>query len=104
MEGPLHWLVDAALGNAVYSTLEPCEVFATLDMNVRFTRAALINSGHMTITATIQHHGRRLRIASVEVASSDGKRFAMATSSALVVPGGIKALMQGWIPDEVLQV
>jgi hypothetical protein len=44
-----------------------------------------------------------LRIASADVTGSDGKRVAMATSSALVVPGGIKALMQGWIPDEVLQ-
>jgi hypothetical protein len=32
-----------------------------------------------------------------------GKRVAMATSSALVVEGGIRALMQGWIADEVLQ-
>ena len=101
--GAIAWLAEFTMGAAVYSTLEPGEVFATLDMNVRFTRPALINSGDMTIKATVQHHGRRLRIASADVTGSDGKRVAMATSSALVVPGGIKALMQGWIPDEVLQ-
>lgn len=101
--GAIAWLAEATMGSAVYSALDPGEVFATLDMNVRFTRPALINSGDMTIAATVQHHGRRLRIASADVTGSDGKRIAMATSSALVVPGGISALMQGWIPDEVLQ-
>jgi uncharacterized protein (TIGR00369 family) len=101
--GAIAWLAEFTMGAAVYSTLEPGEVFATLDMNVRFTRPALVNSGDLTIMATVQHHGRRLRIASADVTGSDGKRVAMATSSALVVPGGIKALMQGWIPDELLQ-
>jgi uncharacterized protein (TIGR00369 family) len=101
--GAIAWLAEFTMGAAVYSTLEPGEVFATLDMNVRFTRPALINSGDMAIEATVQHQGRRMRIASADVTGSDGKRIAMATSSALVVPGGIKALMQGWIPDEVLQ-
>lgn len=101
--GAIAWMAEAAMGAAVYSSLEPGEVFATLDMNVRFTRPALINSGDMTVAATVQHYGRRLRIASADATGSDGKRIAMSTSSALVVPGGIKALMQGWIPDEVLQ-
>jgi uncharacterized protein (TIGR00369 family) len=101
--GAIAWFAEAAMGNAIYSTLEPGEVFATLDMNVRFTRPAVINRGDITITAIVQHEGRRLRIAAADVTGSDGKRVAMATNSALVVPGGIKALMQGWIPDEVLQ-
>jgi uncharacterized protein (TIGR00369 family) len=101
--GAIAWMAEAAMGAAVYSTLEPGEVFATLDMNVRFTRPAPINSGEVAITATVQHYGRRLRIAAADVIGSDGKRIAMASNSALVVPGGIKALMQGWIPDEVLQ-
>lgn len=63
----------------------------------------MINSGHLTINAKVTHEGRRLRIASAEVISAEGKLVAMATSSALVVPGGIGALMQGWIPDEVVQ-
>ena len=91
------------MGAAVYSTLGPGEVFGTLDMNVRFTRPAPINSGDLSITANVQHRGRRLRIASADVTNAEGKRVAMATSSALVVPGGIQALMRGWIPDQLLQ-
>jgi acyl-coenzyme A thioesterase PaaI-like protein len=41
--GAIAWFAEAAMGNAIYSTLEPGEVFATLDMNVRFTRPAVIN-------------------------------------------------------------
>lgn len=101
--GAIAWFAEAALGSAVYSSLGPGEVFGTLDLNIRFTRPALINSGDLTIHAQVTHEGRRLRIASAQVFSADGKLVAMATSSALVVPGGIRALMQGWIPDEVVQ-
>jgi uncharacterized protein (TIGR00369 family) len=97
------WFAEAAMGSAVYSSVGPGEVFGTLDLNVRFTRPALINSGDLTVNAEVTHEGRRLRIASAEVVNSEGKMVAMATSSALVVEGGIRALMQGWIPDEVLQ-
>jgi hypothetical protein len=44
-----------------------------------------------------------MRIASADMTDSEGNRVAMATSSVLVVEGGIRALMQGWVPDEVLQ-
>jgi uncharacterized protein (TIGR00369 family) len=101
--GAVAWLAEFTMGSAVYSTLGPGSVFATLDMNVRFTRPALINSGDLRVTAQVQHEGRRLRIASAEVIAANGKRIAMATSSALVVPGGINALIAGHVPDEVLQ-
>jgi uncharacterized protein (TIGR00369 family) len=101
--GAIAWFAEAAMGGAVYSSLGPGEVFGTLDMNVRFTRPVPINSGILTVNAQVTHMGRRLRIASAEMLNADGKLVAMATSSALVVPGGIRALMQGWVPDEVLQ-
>ena len=101
--GAIAWFAEAATGGAVYSTLGPGEVFGTLDMNVRFTRPVPINSGTLTVNAWVTHRGRRLRIAAAELLAADGKLVAMATSSALVVPGGIRALMQGWVPDEVLQ-
>ncbi len=101
--GVIAWMAEAATGSAVYSTLEPGGVFATLDLNVRFTRPVMVGSGDLTISAKVQHYGRRLRIASAELTTHDGKRAAIATSSALVVPGGIAELIKGSIPDEVLQ-
>jgi uncharacterized protein (TIGR00369 family) len=101
--GALAWFLEAAMGGAVYSSLGPGQVFGTLDMNVRFTRPVYINSGDITVRAEVQHMGRRMRIASADMTDSEGNRVAMATSSVLVVEGGIRALMQGWVPDEVLQ-
>lgn len=101
--GAIAWMAETLMGAAVYSTLGPGEVFGTLDMTVRFTRPAPVNAGKLNVSAEVQHRGRRLRIASADVTNHQGKRVAMATSSALVVPGGIQALMRGWIPDQVLQ-
>jgi uncharacterized protein (TIGR00369 family) len=102
--GVTAWMAEAAMGGAVYSTLAPGEVYATLDMNVRFVRPALINSGDITVTAEVQHRGRRLKVASAEVTGADGKRIALATSSVLMVPGGIQAMIEGRRPEEVLDV
>lgn len=102
--GVIAWMAEAAMGSVVYSTLSPGEVYGTLDLNVRFIRPALINSGDVTVTAEVQHSGRRLRVASAEMTSADGKRIALATSSVLMVPGGIQAMIEGRRPEEVLNV
>lgn len=102
--GVTAWMAEAAMGGAVYSTLSEGEVYATLDMNLRFLRPALINSGEITVTSEVQHRGRRLKVASAEVTSADGKRIALATSSVLMVPGGIQAMIEGRRPEEILNV
>lgn len=99
--GAIAWMAEAAMGSAVVSTLKAGEVFGTLDMNVRFIRPAMVNSGDVTIAARVQHRGRRLRIASAEATGADGKRIAIATGSALLVPGGVKDLLRGRLPEEI---
>jgi len=77
-------------------------VFATLDMHIRFTRPALIDSGNLSLEASVNHRGRRLRISSCNVNDAGGKRVAMATSSALLVEGGVRELRNGRLPEEIL--
>jgi uncharacterized protein (TIGR00369 family) len=101
--GVIAWMLEAATGSAVYSTLEAGDAFATLDINVRFTRPVMIGSGDVSVSATVQHYGRRVRVASAEMTTADGKRAAMATSSAMVVPGAIGQMMRGRMPGEVLE-
>lgn len=100
--GLLAWAAEFTMGAAVYSTLGAGDVFATLDMHIRFTRPALINAGDLTFTATVRHRGRLLRVSSCDVDNAEGKRVAMATASALVVEGGVRELMKGRLPDEIL--
>ena len=100
--GLLAWAAEFTMGAAVYSTLSAGEVFGTLDMHIRFTRPAIVNSGDLTVTASVSHRGKRLRVSSCNVDNAEGKRVAMATSSALVIEGGIRELMKGRLPDEIL--
>ena len=100
--GMLAWASEFTMGAAVYSTLSAGDLFATLDMHIRFTRPALINSGDLTLTASVRHRGRLLRVTSCEVDNAEGKRVAMATSSALVVEGGVCKLKKGRLPEEIL--
>ena len=100
--GVLAWMADHTMGGAVFSTLETGALFAPLDLNVRYIRPALINSGDLTAHAEVRHHGRRLRVSSCEITNGEGKTVAMATSSALVVPDGARALVAGRSPDEIV--
>lgn len=100
--GFLAWMADHSMGGAVYSTLDVGDLFAPLDLNVRYVRPALINSGDLTATAEVRHHGKRMRVSAAEITDGTGRTVAMATSSALVVPGGARALLQGRQPDEIV--
>ncbi len=100
--GVLAWLADHAMGGAVYSTLGPGDVFGTLDLNVRFMRPALINSGDLTAHGEVTHRGRRVRMAAADIVNSEGKRVAMATSSVLLLPGGVREMAKGRLPDEIV--
>jgi uncharacterized protein (TIGR00369 family) len=100
--GLLAWAAELTMGTAIYSMLSPGDVFATLDMHIRFARPALVNSGDFTLEASVNHRGRRLRMASCTVDNAEGKRVAMATSSALVVEGGALELRKGRLPEEIL--
>jgi uncharacterized protein (TIGR00369 family) len=100
--GLLAWAAEFTMGAAVYATLGAGDVFATLDMHIRFTRPALINSGDLTLEASVDHRGRLLRVSSCRVDNAEGKRVAMATSSALVVEQGVRELAKGRLPDEIL--
>jgi acyl-coenzyme A thioesterase PaaI-like protein len=51
--GLLAWAAEFTMGSAVYSTLPAGDVFATLDMHIRFTRPALINSGDFVLEASV---------------------------------------------------
>jgi uncharacterized protein (TIGR00369 family) len=100
--GILAWLADHSMGGAVFSTQEPGDLFAPLDLNVRYIRPAMISSGDLTATSHVRHHGSRLRVSACEITNAEGKTVAMATSSALIVPGGARQLVAGRTPDDIL--
>ncbi|SHE80572.1 uncharacterized domain 1-containing protein [Microbulbifer donghaiensis] len=100
--GLLAWAADMTMGAAVYSTLPAGDLFATLDMHIRFIRPASIDSGDLTLTGKVHHRGRQLRVASCDIDNAEGKRVAMTTGSALVIPGGARMLSEGQKPEEII--
>lgn len=100
--GLLAWAADFTMGAAVYSTLPAGDIFATLDMHIRFIRPARIDSGDLTLTGRVHHRGRQLRVSSCVIEDADGKRVAMATCSALVIPGGAHMLAEGRKAEEII--
>lgn len=100
--GLLAWATEFTMGAAAYSTLSAGDVFATLDMHIRFTRPARVDAGNLSLNASVRHRGRRLRVTACDVDDAEGKRVAMATSSALVVEGGVRELTKGRLPDAIL--
>lgn len=100
--GLLAWAADFTMGAAVYSTLPAGDLFATLDMHIRFMRPANIDSGPLTLAGTVNHRGRQLRVSSCDILNSEGKRVAMATGSALVIPDGAKMLSTGIKPEDII--
>jgi len=100
--GAIAWAAEFTMGASVYSTLGAGDVFATLDMHIRFTRPALVGCGPLVMRATARHRGKRLCVTSCDVDNAEGKRVAMATSSLMLVPGGVRELDMGRRQEEIL--
>lgn len=100
--GILAWAADFTMGAAVYSTLPAGDIFATLDIHIRYMRPAALNDGDIILTARVHHRGRQIRVASCEILNAAGKRLAMATASALIIPGGARQVSQGVPPETII--
>lgn len=100
--GLLAWAAEFTMGASVYSTLAPGDLMASLDMHIRFTRPASIGTDPLTLTGRVHHLGRQLRVASSDIENAEGKRVAMATGSALVIPGGARMLSEGMKPEDII--
>lgn len=100
--GVLAWLADTTMGAAAYSLLEVGGLNAPLDLNVRYVRPALINSGKLTAEAKVIHQGNRLRVVQAEIRSAEQKPVALATSSMLALPNGVFDLIKGKPAHEII--
>ncbi|HEV2140205.1 MAG TPA: PaaI family thioesterase [Candidatus Dormibacteraeota bacterium] len=84
--GAIAMLADAALSGAVMTIVAPAGSFVSLDLKVNFLRPVLPDGSLLTAVATLRHRGRTMAVATAELFNEDGKRIAMASSSALLLP------------------
>jgi uncharacterized protein (TIGR00369 family) len=79
-------LAEAALAGAALSTAPAGTAVATLDLKVNYLRPVFPDGADLTAWATVQHRGRNLAVIGAELVK-DGKQAALATGSAMFLPG-----------------
>ncbi len=101
--GLLALACDCALAGVVWTTLDADAVAASLDLQVRFLRPIPLDGSKLSITSSVRHSGRMIRVAEAEVFDSQGRRVALASGSSMVIPGGVEMLKQGISTEEILK-
>lgn len=84
--GAIALLADAALSGAVMTINPAGGSFALLDLKLNFLRPVLPDGGLMTAVATLAHRGRTMAVATAELYHEEGKRIALASASAMLLP------------------
>jgi len=79
-------LLDAAIGSAVHSTLPAGVRYTTLELKVNYVRAVVPGSGPLRCEATALHRGRRVGTAEAKITDGDGRLYAHATTTCLILP------------------
>jgi uncharacterized protein (TIGR00369 family) len=80
-------LADAALQSAIQTTAPAGCAVASMDLKVNFLRPVVPDGQELVGVGTVVHKGRSLVIANAEIVNAEGKRVALATGSALLLPG-----------------
>ncbi len=79
-------LLDSSLGCAIHTTLAAGQRYTTSDLQVRYVRAMSADSGRVLADSHVVHVGRKLATAEGRLyAEDDGKLFAHATTSCLIL-------------------
>ncbi|HUQ00424.1 MAG TPA: PaaI family thioesterase [Aeromicrobium sp.] len=84
--GILSTLADTALGIAVHTTLPRGTSYTSLDLIMKFTRSATVESGLLTCEGRVVTSGRRVATAEATVTDVDGRVIAHAVSTCMLFP------------------
>jgi uncharacterized protein (TIGR00369 family) len=79
-------LCDSAMGCAVHSLSPAGAGYTTLDIQVRYVRPILANTGRVTCVGTAVYAGRRIATAEARVTDASGNLYAHASTSCLLFP------------------
>ncbi len=93
--GLLALFAQSCMESAILTTLPAGTLHASLDLTVHFIRPILPGEGTIKVEASVDHRGRLVRVASARVVDTEGRTAALARSSAMVVPDGIRRLLRG---------
>ena len=78
-------LLDSACGVSVQSRLGPAQSHTTLELKVAFHRAITADTGRVRAEGQVVSLGRRAGFAEARLTDADGRLYASATSSLLII-------------------
>lgn len=90
--GALAMLADAAMLSAVLAAAPAGTAIAGLDLKVNYLRPAPADGRDLIARARVEHQGRTLAISRARIENADGKPVALATGTAMYMPGRSPAL------------
>jgi uncharacterized protein (TIGR00369 family) len=102
--GVIAYLAGNAIDGAFTTLTPPGTAIAPLDLKVYFVRPVAPDGRDLTAIGQITHQGRTLAIGTSEVLDADGKRVAVATASAMLLPGRPASLSRGIVPAEAAEL
>ncbi|HEU5439985.1 MAG TPA: PaaI family thioesterase [Ktedonobacterales bacterium] len=78
-------LLDSAMGCAVNTLLPAGVAYTTLELKVNYIRPLTIATGPVRAEGTVQHLGGKIAVAEGKLTGQDGKLYASATTTCLVM-------------------
>jgi uncharacterized protein (TIGR00369 family) len=78
-------LLDSACGCAVHSALEAGQTYTTLELKVAYHRPMTVDTGEVFAEGKVVSLGRRAAFAEATIKDANGRLYASATSSLLVM-------------------
>ena len=78
-------LLDSACGCAVHSRLTAAQAYTTLELKVAYHRPITKETGRVRAEGLVLSFGRRVAFAEAELTDAQGKLYASATSTLLVI-------------------
>lgn len=85
--GAIAMLAGTAIDGAVQTTLPAGTALAPVDLKVYFLRPVLPDGRDLVARGTVIHRGRGMAVGTSEVFDAGGKKVAVATGSAVLLPG-----------------
>ncbi len=90
--GVVALLAETALSTAIQTTLPAGTALAPIDLKVNYLRPAAADGRELIADGLVTHRGRRLAVANATVRDADRRHVALATGSAMILPGRVAAL------------
>ena len=85
-------VLDTAMGCAVQSELDAGVGYTTIELKTNFVRPVTLASGRLRAEGRLVHGGSRIVTAEARLADGEGKLYAHATSTCLVVRDAAEAV------------